>query len=75
MYSYQTMGIGLIFWAVQFLLNRHSLSPTFSVSKLKEMSPIIEKCADRMLDNLRQAVDDNNGRINTKRYIVFFICS
>jgi len=46
---------------------RHSLSPTFSVSKLKEMSPIIDKCVDKMLNNLQQAANENDGRFDAKK--------
>jgi len=49
-----------------FFFLRHTLTPTFSTSKLKEMLGIVVQCSDHMVDNLLKKVTEDNGLFDTK---------
>ncbi|CAF4512437.1 unnamed protein product, partial [Rotaria sp. Silwood2] len=57
---------------------RHVINPTFSSSKLKSMSPLVNECIAAMLNKISQITDDKQKEINIyelyKRLIMDVIC-
>lgn len=58
---------------------RNTISPAFSSSKLKQMLPLVNRCGDKLIENMKTIVNQKNGIFDPKstlsRYTMDTICS
>lgn len=49
---------------------RSSLTPTFSASKIRQMTYIIDRCVGNAADAFDRRIESNGGVFNARKYVV-----